>query len=369
MNFKTVISAGFAGLLCAQSAFAVDYQSVRALIEKDPKMRRIDELLGRLDPELLGNYLLMHNSSSLQLSTPDSPRVILFSNDASFIMAFNGSADLGGNKRLEMIQFNQKENRFEFYEADFPEKADGAVTFSEKNPEECRSCHRVDLRPNWDAYPFWKDAYGSIDGSDTQRVDMFPETKLFKDFMAGAGQRERYKHLKGLQAQTVNNMSHRNLDFNRAAARLNFRRIVSYLKTTPDYAKYKYAFMGAIKYCHVDKFVPAAVQAGFANKLAFYQTDAKITDERIAKQRNAFIKSSNDTFYRPEIIGNMRYLLEGRRIPMGSWSMVFGEETYNMSTGSTGVEELGQVLSSTETDLKGSCDDLQKKSLAALTDG
>lgn len=365
MNFKEAV-IGLIGSVCiAQSVHAADYQSVRSMIEKDPKITRIDELLGRLDAELLGNYLLIHNSSSLQVSSADSPRVILRSKDASFIMAFNGSPDLGGYKRLEMIQFNQQEKRFEFYEADFPEKAGGKVTFSEKNPEECRSCHRVDLRPNWDTYPFWRDAYGSIERPDPMRLDKFPEAKLFKEFLTTAGQRERYKHLVALQAQTIETMAEKNLSFTRTAAVLNFRRIAAYLKTTPDYDKYRYAFMGAIKYCRVDTFIPVSLQSSFAQKLEYYQKNAKATDERIAKERSDFI-SGTETFYRPAIIGNLLYLLQGRKIPTGSWSMVFGDETFSMSTGKVGVEELGEVILAQEPDLNGSCDELKKKSLSAL---
>lgn len=367
MNFKSMISATMFSICYVPSVLAADYQSLRALIEKNPSITRIDELLSHLDAELLENYVLIHNSSSLQLATLESPRVILHSKDSRFIMAFNGSPDLGGHKSLEMIQFNDKDRRFEFYEAEFPEKKGGKVTFSEKNPEECRGCHRIDLRPNWDPYPFWKDAYGSIDGSERARVDKFPETKFFAAFLATAGQRERYKYLKDLQVQTVDEMSRRNLKFTRTVAALNFRRIVRYLQTTLDFGKYRYAFMGAIRYCQIDTFIPVEIRNTFVKKLEYYQTDADNTNKRIAKEAAPFV-GVRETFYRSEIIGNLRYLLEGRKIPTGSWSMAFGDETFYMSTGGMGVEELGDALLAAEPDLSGTCDELKKKSIDALSD-
>jgi hypothetical protein len=347
-------------------ALAWDYQSVRTLIEANPNIQRIDQLLEHLDENILNNYLLLHRSNSLQQASLDFPRVILFEGDARFIMAFNGDPKLGGYNRLEMIQFNQAQNQFEFYEARFPESNNGPVVFSEKNPEECQSCHRADLRPNWDAYPFWKDAYGSIEDSARERIDMFPEAKLFQNFLSTAGQNARYKYLPDLKTKSVDIMARQNLIFNKAVGTHNFRRIATYLNTTTEYSKYKFALVGAIRYCAVESFIPLEVRQTFTNDLGYYKDLAIKEDQHIRLERRPFIGESG-TFYRPEIIGSLRYLIEGRKIPTGSWSMVLGEESFYLSTGAYGVEELGSVMASLDPELSStSCEELKLKSLEAF---
>ena len=364
---KTFLSVCVGFLFCVStSASAWTYQEVRSILEKDPTIRTVEDFLPRLDSELLANYLLLHNSNSLQRSTLDAPRVILFSDDGMFMLAFNGGGSLPGADRIEMIQFNPNDKKFEFYDATFPKSADQNVVFSGKNPAECTSCHRADLRPNWDSYPFWKDAYGSIEGSDTLRVDMFPETKLFKSFQEHAKQNERYKQLQGLQSQTVERQAKRNLDFNRAVGYRNFQRIAANLKASPDYDKYKYAFFGAIRKCDVNTFLPADVQITFANNVDFYINQAQAFDRKLQQERGSYVKRT-ETFYEPKVIGSLRYLLEGRRVNAGAWSMVLGEETYSLSTGSYGVIELGPMILAQSPELKGmDCKDLKKKSLIAF---
>lgn len=357
---------GVAAILFAQNSFATDYQTIRDLLVKNSSIRSIDQLLDRMDEDMFDHYLLMHSSGSLQQASVKAPRVILFNKDATFIMAFTGRNDLIGSNRLEMIQFNSNENHFEFYDVTFPANNRDQIDFSDKNPKECQSCHRVDLRPNWDAYPFWKDAYGTIDGGESRHVDKFPETKLFADFLAGFDQSARYKRLKGLKTQNVNAMARVNLEFTKAAARLNFKRIAEYLQTTPDFAVYRFAFMGAIKGCNVDTFIPANVRSTFVNNMEFYVNAATQMDSRIREEQLKLINDSS-TFYRPAIIGRLRYLLEGRRVPAGSWSMVLGAETFNMSTGTMGIEDFGPELMSRYGDLRGKgCEDLKKSSLAAF---
>lgn len=364
MNIKALVC--ILPFILSQPAFAWTYQDVRAIIERDPNVTRIEDVLERLDSELLSNYLLLHRSNSLQQASLASPRVILFSDDGRFLMGFNGDANFYGFNRLEMIQFNDSDKKFEFYSVRFPETSGEPVIFSEKNPEECQTCHRVDLRPNWDAYPFWKDAYGSISDSEHQRVDMFPETKLFRDFLAGADQNPRYKRLQGLQSQNLEKMSKRNLDFNRAVGLRNFEKIAKYLETTPEFSNYKYAFVGAFQKCEVQTFIPAEIQRTFTNNLEFYLRQAEATDRRIRQDRSAFVKRT-ETFYQPQIVGALRYLLEARGVPTGSWSMVLGEEDFHLSTGSSGVSDLGYIFLTRNPELKGlGCKELKQKSLRAL---
>ena len=366
MNFKIWLPLGTAAFMFARVAFGWTYQDIRTIVEGDRSIRQVEDLLPHLDSELLSNYLLLHRSNSLQEASLNEPRVILFSNDGNFLMAFNGGGDLVGHDRLEMIEFNQNEKKFEFHSLRFPDTAEGNVVFSEKNPPECQGCHRDDLRPNWDSYPFWKDAYGSIEDSAHQRVDEFPETSLLQSFLSGAAQNVRYRSLIGLQSQSVERMAHRNLDFNRAVGFRNFQKIAQYLRTTPDYSKYMYALFGALQNCDVGSFIPAEIQRTFAHDLTYYLDDATATEQRIRHDRKDFVLRT-ETFYEPRIVGSMRYLLEGRGVSTGSWSMVLGAETFSLSTGSAGIKDMVPIILAQNPELRGQgCNDLQRKSLSAL---
>lgn len=119
------------------------------------------------------NYVLMYRSRSLQEATPASPRAIVYTPTASFILTFNGGhKKQKGSNTLEMIQFRQKTQSFEFRELTFTDNSQPHL--SEANPRKCLACHQspsrktVDPRPNWDPYNIWIGAFGS-NSSDMDR--------------------------------------------------------------------------------------------------------------------------------------------------------------------------------------------------------
>jgi hypothetical protein len=134
---------------------------------KSKNVSTLDGALAQLPNYYLENYVLMYRSRSLQQSTFEYPRAIVFGKSGKFILAFNGNPNHRGYNNLEMIQFREKTNRFEFREVTF---ADGkAPVVSEANPAKCIVCHQspnrtdVDMRPNWEPYNFWPGTYGSTD--------------------------------------------------------------------------------------------------------------------------------------------------------------------------------------------------------------
>lgn len=138
-------------------------------------LRTIESVIEALPDNMKNdNYVLMYRSRSLQESTPKSPRAILYTPTASFMLTFNGGDPAHrGSNTLELIQFRLDQRRFEFREITF----DGInkPVLSQANPAKCMECHQsptrrnIDMRPNWDPYSHWIGAFGSDAGDFSTR--------------------------------------------------------------------------------------------------------------------------------------------------------------------------------------------------------
>lgn len=145
----------------------ITYESLVEDIKK-AGTNSLEESLALLPTDFLRHYVLMYRSRSLQDASPLYPRAIVFGRSARFILAFNGHEKQKGYNNLEIIQFRDQEQRWEFREITFFK--DKSPSFSEANPKKCLECHQsprrenVDPRPNWEPYNFWPGAYASVDG-------------------------------------------------------------------------------------------------------------------------------------------------------------------------------------------------------------
>jgi hypothetical protein len=122
----------------------------------------------KADPIIFRFYLLSFRSRSLQVATPQSPRVILFSPVADFMASFNSHSATRGSQNIELIHFDDKTERFEFRELTFD--LNKRPQLSEVNPRKCLECHQSfsrldnDPRPNWEPYFMWPGFFGMRDG-------------------------------------------------------------------------------------------------------------------------------------------------------------------------------------------------------------
>lgn len=197
-------------------------------------------------PEFYESYVAAYRSRSLQQSTPDSPRVIMFNNNADFIMSFNGHSQHRGYQHIELIRFKHDEARFEFYELGFK---NNKPYLSEANPRQCLECHQsygrqgIDPRPNWEPYNAWLGFFGSLDDNTslfrksfvhdhlTTALDHFvvieleQEAQWFDEFNNNI----RPNHPRYRWLDSINNKDNReatiNGDFTNRLAVLNMRRI------------------------------------------------------------------------------------------------------------------------------------------------
>lgn len=144
----------------------IDYDSLVHKINATGA-QSLEDVLQLVPKEFYDNYVLVYRSRSLQDASPLYPRAVVFGRSAKFIMAFNGHEKQKGYNNLEIIQFREKEFRWEFREITFIDGKTPVV--SEPNPKKCLECHQspkrvgIDPRPNWEPYNFWPGVYASVD--------------------------------------------------------------------------------------------------------------------------------------------------------------------------------------------------------------
>lgn len=169
------------GNLVAEANFPLlDFKSMSALITES-KAKSVSQALLVLS-RYYGTYLkfhtLMYDSRSLQGSTFEEPRAIVFGPKADFIFTFNGNAHQRGGATIETAEFNSVNNTFQYREILFKneslEQADTLkedeieqqtenIRISKANPGKCALCHTASGTPIWDTYFIWPGAYGSND--------------------------------------------------------------------------------------------------------------------------------------------------------------------------------------------------------------
>lgn len=129
------------------------------------------------------------------------PRSIVYGGDAKVILNFGGHNRQLGHDRMETICFDDKENKFDFYDIVFPKEspvqaaAPDATTTSNSDvaalnsialtAEEklkkyvtipngrgvrtCSNCHGTPSRPVWDTFAVWPGFYGAADDALQRR--------------------------------------------------------------------------------------------------------------------------------------------------------------------------------------------------------
>jgi len=237
---------------------------------KDKQLASVEQTLKELKayyPNYFETYILMYKSRSLQDASFENPRALLFDRSAQFVFSFNGNPSQKGYNRLEIMQFRENEDRFEFREIAFN---DGEVVeISEANPRKCMVCHQsttrknIDPRPNWEPYNTWPGAYGSLNGdlrlSNHDRSELKErggDISLFEDaeregpmlekfFEEVQSTHQRYKYLNAEKYDVG-----LTTDFTQFTANLNFRRVVRIISEQHKqiYDKYfQLAFLALVK--------------------------------------------------------------------------------------------------------------------------
>ncbi len=159
---------------------AANFELISKMIDNPDSPKTVEqflEVLSQKDPEFFKHFTLMRESQSLQGSTPQFPRAIVFGEDAKFVLTFNGSPNQTGYQKIEMMQFVESQDGksgFELRELTFGK--DQRPMLSAANPAECSRCHGTDPKPIWEEYDRWPGAFGEDDDAliDFDEVQKYP---------------------------------------------------------------------------------------------------------------------------------------------------------------------------------------------------
>lgn len=260
------------------SSSRLSMAEVREILAQPNPPMNIEDFLTQVrakSPELFENVILMYRSKSFQASSEEHPRAILYNQDATFVLSFNGLPSHRGFDRVEMMQFDSVGSRFEFRELS---SAGGKLKLSAANPALCLACHqsplrqRPDPRPNWEPYSRWPGAIGSEEGrlsdyfqveiyrpeDDLHRAEARREQEILKKFVNGeARTNPRYKLL-DLESNK-DSIFHRPVSFSDLLGRLNFKRIMRLVKSdAPDhFPKVNHLLSGVLR-CN-SLYVPSPI--------------------------------------------------------------------------------------------------------------
>ena len=77
------------------------------------RVQSLEEALSLLPRRMRSNFTLVSDSNGIQGSSALDPRAILFNEDGSFVVTFNGESSQAGYDRLEVMQFRETDKKFE----------------------------------------------------------------------------------------------------------------------------------------------------------------------------------------------------------------------------------------------------------------
>lgn len=106
---------------------------------------------------LFKNSVVIHASGSLQPSTQEHPRVLLY--DRNLVLSFR--IQDANSKAIEIMEFDDKNLNVKFHEIIFNQ---GEKPLFVDNSPKCTVCHGSPAKPIWEAYDFWPTAMGSFSG-------------------------------------------------------------------------------------------------------------------------------------------------------------------------------------------------------------
>lgn len=173
---------------------------------EEQDIRSITNLIETFDIRQRNKVALMINSKSPQAASVEFPRVI-YQPSPNLYLAYSTDPNDENRNLLEVIEFNEELNEYEFHKIEFDEPKQGLKEgvkriFSpteqlrpviSKNQTSCKTCHRVG--PLWDTYAFWPGTYGSY---HQVRSGMRNEQNSFRDLEQKTWNKnkKRYKKIK-----------------------------------------------------------------------------------------------------------------------------------------------------------------------------
>lgn len=291
--------------LLPRSSF--NFAAVRALIAT-ANPQTVEQLLALFPADFRSRPLFLSDSRSTQEAHALAPRVILTNEDMSFFVAFNGEPSQAGYRDLETAEFDQQTGRYTFREIEFPDQdAPGPAKISVDNPKVCAPCHKTPMRPLWEPWPVWPEAYFGKDHSADGSVVATDELNSFQAFLSGPATQGRYRLLSGYERYKEPAM----LQQGEPARTFNQRildqiavMVTQEILRHPAYPRLQWAFAAAVQGCSdIEQYVPEAERSTFTQTFAAVNADTKLKN-----------RSSGPR------VAALRYLFENYRLATQHWS-------------------------------------------------
>jgi hypothetical protein len=346
-------------VVAAASAAELRFEGLFRLIGTR-HVRSIDELLSLLPNSLRSRYVLIYASRSLQNASYHDPRVLLYTRDAKFVVAYNGASAEDGYRTLETMEFDDRARAFYFRELTFP--AEGAdsdrAVVSEPNPPRCRVCHGDDPHPVWDSYPTWPGAYGE---EDRARHPGAAERAGFSDFLAHRSESPRYRLLLNPDALGAaplrddaaayegRDTTSRNAEFGMLLQKLAYQAIARRVVASPRFARFRYALLASLdpQCVELAGFIPDAERAKFSRRPSDFENETNLANaaEKSAKERRMHSPSDTVVPLGRETLAPFRYLVEeGLGVSTGEWTLALEKFTYDFTTWRRSTAVLERVI-------------------------
>ena len=246
-------------------------------IHRFQKAEDLFEYISTRSPLLMEQFMFIAESGSLQPSTPEKPRVILFG-DGLFIAA-------GANgKSVEIIELDPKTFEHSFHRIHFNE-----TVSMENNPAVCANCHGSPARPIWQPYDFWPTALGSHIG----RFGTEKEENKYRAIQNSSPRHPLFKYLKFPTVQQGHFLNSETLtQYVQAQA---FLRISKEFKSRiKELESIWPATLGVLARCgkantkdgiyeNFKRFIPQHLQSSFKDRLDTVYADTKLERSRLKR--------------------------------------------------------------------------------------
>lgn len=217
---------------------------------------------------------LMYHSRAMHGTSFQNPRALIMYGLSDLVVAFNGSPDHNAYDTLEIMCYNRHVGEFQFRAIQFlAESKPGGRALSEieiensrfrmtkANPDSCKQCHNVGTsgitRPAWQTYLAWAGTYGSYEEAYNLPAARFAqdstEYQALMDFKKSVlDGKLRYNRFywggSGAPNLATSNNAFFGILLNYKMANAAIRSMLQTL-STPEHAKYKYAFAGYLLNC------------------------------------------------------------------------------------------------------------------------
>jgi hypothetical protein len=237
---KTRSSYDYKDFLGNSELVNYSYADLRKDYESN-RWTKIEDLLTYLSlkfPSVRDRVAFVYRSRSLQGATPDNPRMIYFGS-RKFALAVNGSSDLVGGDRIEILDF----------ETDGTIKPREIIQVAntlqfDDHPTSCAACHGVEAKPIFDTYLVWPGFFGSEDDRTFQGKNFeayrFKEYDYVSTFLTTYKSNPRYKHFSyEMDLNYYGTKDFRNERLNILLSYVNNRRIIKQIESSKSAALFK----------------------------------------------------------------------------------------------------------------------------------